>query len=38
MRATAASMAKQKPCVKKDEKKNEKKTEEKRRVTSVPVR
>ena len=38
MRATAASMAKQQPCVKKDEKKDEKKTEEKRRVTSVPVR
>ena len=36
--ATAASMAKQQPCVKKDEKKDEKKTEEKRRVTSVPVR
>ena len=34
LRATAASMAKQQPCVKKDEKK----TEEKRRVASVPVR
>ena len=32
--ATAASMAKQQPCVKKDEKK----MEEKRRVVSVPVR
>ena len=38
MRVTVASMAKQQPCVKKDEKKDEKKTEEKRRVTSVPVR
>ena len=34
MRATAASMAKQQPCVKKDEKK----MEEKRKVASVPVR
>ena len=34
MMATAASMAKQQPCVKKDEKK----MEEKRRVVSVPVR
>ena len=34
MRATAASMAKQQPCVKKDEKK----MEEKKKVTSVPVR
>ena len=34
LRATAASMAKQRPPVKKDEKK----TEEKRRVASVPVR
>ena len=32
--ATAASMAKQQPCVKKEEKK----TEEKKRVTTVPVR
>ena len=34
MRATAASVVKQQPCVKKDEKK----TEEKRKVASVPVR
>ena len=35
--ATAASMAKQQPCVKKDEKKDEKKME-KRKEASVPVR
>ena len=34
MMATAASMAKQQPCVKKDEKK----MEEKRKVATVPVR
>ena len=34
MRATATSMAKQQPCVKKEEKK----MEEKRKVATVPVR